>query len=49
MTIFGKGSFQKVVKLHLYCQIFRNTGRKSIKIVFSDSSCYELSKNVSFT
>ena len=49
MTISAKGSCQEVVKLHLYCHDFKNTGPKSIKVLFSDSSCYELSKNINFT
>ena len=39
---------KKVVKLHKYCQNFWNTCPKWIKIVFLDSSCHVLSKNINF-
>ena len=48
MAIFEKRPCQKVVKLHLYCHNFWNTCPKWIKIVFLDSSCDELSKNINF-
>ena len=48
MAIFGKGPCQKVVKLPLYCHNFWNTCPKWIKIVFLDSSCPVLSKNINF-
>ena len=48
MAIFGKSPCQTVVKLHLYCNNFWNTCLKWIKIVFLDSSCHVLSKNINF-
>ena len=48
MAIFEKSPCQKVVKLHLYCHNFWNTCSKWIKIVFLDSSCHVLSKNINF-
>ena len=48
MAIFGKIPCQKVVKLHLYCHNFWNACPKWIKIVFLDSSCHVLSKNINF-
>ena len=44
----GRALFQKVVKLHLYCHNFWNICPKWIRIVFLDSSCHVLSKNINF-
>ena len=44
----GRAHAKKVVKLHLYCHNVWNTCPKWIKVVFLDSSCHMLSKNINF-